>query len=154
MKRAKFKYYGHLSLGGQIALFIGCFLGLMVFGITYGKSPAMHEKTNLLLIVFFIGSILYWTANNILTHLKQVEFKDGALVISKLMTNKVQKINLTHLSGYKINGLTLQTELINLEGETIATLYNPFYKDLNAFLLENDIQQININESYFRWLAV
>ncbi len=86
--------------------------------------------------------------------MKQLEFENGQLIITNLLTKKVQKIKLIELTGYRLNGLTLKIELINLQGETMATLYNPFYKELNAFLLKKDLKQIDMDEKYFRWLAV
>lgn len=73
--------------------------------------------------------------------------------MGQLLSKKVQKIKLKEVAGYKINGLTLKTPLIDLQGETVATIYNPFYKELNPFFLEKDIKQLDMDERFFRRLA-
>ncbi len=56
MKKAKFKYYGHLSLVGQLALLIGCCLCLVVSGIKFWKASG-PQRTYLSFLVSFLLSV-------------------------------------------------------------------------------------------------
>ncbi len=151
MRKAKFNYFGHLSVGGQVGLLI-IFCVVLAFSIHFWKPIEMQEKVSFLWVTFSFISIIFWLVHNIVTHLKRLEYKAELLMLTNLFTKRVQKIPLEELAGYQWNGLTLKNEMIDLQGKTVATIYAPFYQELNAFFLEAEIQQLTSNERYFRGL--
>ena len=153
MSKAKYNYNGHLSLGGQIALLI-IFCIVLILAFLSWKPTEIQQQITLLLAILSFISIIYWIANNLINNLKKLEINDGELILTNLLSKKVQKIELKKLAGFKYNGLTQKTELVDLHGEIIAKIYNPFYKDLNEFFLEKNVNQIGVDERYLRGLTI
>ncbi|WPP51388.1 hypothetical protein [Catalinimonas niigatensis] len=151
MKKARFNYYGRLSVGGQTAmLLILCFV--LIFLIM--ELWQTQEKGFVLFLTASLMSLVTWITNNLITNLIRLECKQEQLVLTHLLTKQVKIINLKDLSGYQSGGLSQSIQLMNTQGETLATIYQPFYKNAEAFLLENGLNPMNREERYFRWLAV
>jgi hypothetical protein len=151
MNKASFNYYGRLSVGGQTALLL---IICVVCIWSWMELRESQEKWLLLFVTTALMSQAVWITHKLMAYLKRVECKQGKILLTHVLTRHVQIIDLKELSGYQLDGLNQSIQLTNAAGEVLATIYQPFYKNAEAFLLENGLRPINKEEMYFRWLAI
>lgn len=147
MQKLKFTYLGQFSF--QILLGIGILTLLSGFAIKfqdieYGERLLFLFASPLLTIAI----IAIW--NNILNEAKVITLTKDTLHIKNFWTGKKREIPRTDLKGFRFNGWTHHFILINNQDETEVRIYEPFYRHLDDFIRQLNIEPIKNQKSFWK----
>lgn len=134
----------------QIMVLIGCIACLIIFGVKLWNPNGIQDKLSFLFINSSLLIAIYSIVSHILTGLKGLEFNNGQIVLTNLITKKVQRVALAQVAGYKLDMLNQKILLINLKGEIITIINESYYKDLEVFFLESNIKKLDEDSTIYR----
>lgn len=136
MKKAQFNYYNYTYSGFAYQLLLLNVTFVLLLGLLK-MNPTVYS------ILFSVAYACWWLARHILNNLKSLSFKNGQIILTHLITNKVQKLEVAEVAGYKPDRWTQNILLVDAHDQAIARIHEPFYKNLEAFLLENNIKKLD-----------